>query len=555
MTGRRRAGLLVPLFSCPSSTSWGVGDIGDIPPAAAWLSAAGQRILQLLPMNEMAPGQQSPYSAISAMAIDPIFIRVPGVTDFEALGGEPCMPPDDRAAIDRARRAPRIEYEAVRRVKGRALRAAFERFVEAEWRRDTHRARALRMFVSQQAWWIEDYSLFRAIHAREDERPWTEWPRDLQRRDPATIDRVRRELAGEVLFYQYLQWLAASQWREARERTGGVALFGDLPFMVDGDSADVWARQHQFNLDVTIGAPPDAFSASGQDWGMPLYRWDVIAAEDFRWLRERARRSADLYDGYRVDHLVGFYRTYANPKDGSRPFFTPADEPSQVALGERVLAIFREPGTEIIAEDLGIVPDFVRASLARLGVPGFKVFRWERHWHTEGQPFREPSEYPAVSVATSGTHDTEPLAIWWEGASEDERSKINRLATVQRVSGGADITDAPFDDRVRDLLLESIVSSGSDIVLLPVQDVFGWRDRINEPAKVDDVNWTFRLPWPIDRMDEVPEASERQRKLREWTDRYRPYQQTKNTKNNHEETKNDREGTKNHEALLIKESS
>ena len=160
-----------------------------------------------------------------------------------------------------------------------------------------------------------------------------------------------------------------------------------------------------------------------------------------------------------------------------------------------------------------------------------------------------------MSVATSGTHDTEPLAIWWEGASEDERSKINRLATVQRVSGGADITYAPFDDRVRDLLLEAIVSSGSDIVLLPVQDVFGWRDRINEPAKVDDVNWTFRLPWPIDRMDEVPEASERQRKLREWTDRYRPYQQTKNTKNNHEETKNDREGTKNHEALLIKESS
>src|SRR5919204_3742395 len=146
-TGGRRAGLLIPLFSCPSSTSWGIGDIGDIPFAAAWLAAAGQHILQLLPMNEMAPGQQSPYSAISAMAIDPIFIRVPGVTDFEALGGEPCMAPDDRATIDRARRAPRIDYDAVRSVKGRALRAAFDRFVEAEWRRDTDRARELRMFV------------------------------------------------------------------------------------------------------------------------------------------------------------------------------------------------------------------------------------------------------------------------------------------------------------------------------------------------------------------------------------------------------------------------
>ena len=123
------------------------------------------------------------------------------------------------------------------------------------------------------------------------------------------------------------------------------------------------------------------------------------------------------------------------------------------------------------------------------------------------------------------------------------------------MSGGADITHAPFDDRVRDLLLETIVSSGSDMVLLPVQDVFGWRDRINEPAKIDDVNWTFRLPWPIDRMDEVPEASERQQKLREWTERYGRYRQTKTTKNNDGETKNDREDTKNHEALLTKESS
>jgi 4-alpha-glucanotransferase len=259
---------------------------------------------------------------------------------------------------------------------------------------------------------------------------------------------------------------------------------------------------------------------------MPLYRWDVIAAEDFRWLRERARRSADLYDGYRVDHLVGFYRTYGKPKDGSRPFFTPADEPAQLALGERVLAIFREPGTEIVAEDLGIVPDFVRASLGRLGVPGFKVFRWERHWHTDGQPFREPSEYPPVSVATSGTHDTEPLAVWWERAPEDERAKVNRLATIQRVSGGTDITPMPFDSRVRDVLLESILSSGSDIVLLPVQDVFGWRDRINEPGKVDDVNWTFRLPWPIDRLDEEPEASERQQQLRAWSEAYGRVQQS-----------------------------
>jgi 4-alpha-glucanotransferase len=518
--GRRRAGILIPLFSTPSTASWGIGDIGDVEPLTAWLARAAVRVLQLLPLNEMAPGQQSPYSAISAMAIDPIFIRVPDVPDFAALGGEASLSADDRAALARVRSAPRIAYPDVRRLKLTALRAAFERFVEAEWRRDTDRAKALRSYVSEQAWWIEDYALFRALHAREGERPWTEWAADLQRREPASIDRARRELADQVLFQHYLQWLAGTQWQRARQRTNGLQLFGDLPFMVDGDSADVWARQHQFRLDVSVGAPPDAFSATGQDWGMPLYEWEVMEREDYRWLHERARRSADLFDGYRVDHLVGFYRTYGKRRDGGVGFFTPPDEPSQLAQGERLMNLFRGAGAEIIAEDLGIVPDFVRASLARMAVPGYRVFRWERHWHTPGQPFRDPLEYPAASVATSGTHDTEPLIVWWERATEDERREVARLSLVQRLAGGADVTNADYQSIVRDVLLGTLYASGSDLLLLPLQDAFGWRDRVNEPATVGDNNWTYRLPWPVDTLDEQPDACERQAQLAEWARRY-----------------------------------
>ncbi len=241
----------------------------------------------------------------------------------------------------------------------------------------------------------------------------------MQRRAPTAIDHARRELSREVLFHQYaLQWLAGVQWQQARSNPHGIQLFGDLPFMVDADSADVWARQDQFRLDLSLGAPPDAFSATGQDWGMPVYKWDVIAVQDFQWLRERARRSADLFDGYRIDHLVGFYRTYGRPRDDSGDaFFSPATQREQEALGERVLGLFRSAGAAIIAEDLGTVPDFVRGSLARQGIPGFRVLRWERYWHAEGQPFRDPADYPSVSVAASGTHDTEPMVIWWEGAS------------------------------------------------------------------------------------------------------------------------------------------
>lgn len=508
----RRAGLIIPLFSCPSSASWGVGEIGDLEHLARWMRAARLSVVQMLPLNEMAAGQQSPYSAMSAMAIDPIYIAPAALDDFAAIGGESSLSPSERDDLSRVRRSRTVDYATVRRLKQGVFRESFRRFVDVEWTRDSGRARALKTFVTAQAWWIEDYSVFRAIHAREGERPWIEWPEELQRREPAAIDRARRELASEVLYYQYLQWIADGQWHAMRRGAGGVSLFGDLPFMVDTDSADVWSRQHQFDLDVSIGAPPDAFSAQGQNWGTPLYRWDVIRREAFHWLRERARRCADLFDGFRIDHLVGFYRTYGWPRDGSPPHFSPSEEAEQLALGEQVLEIFREPGAEIIAEDLGTVPDFVRESLARLAVPGFKVFRWERHWHDEGQPFRMPSEYPATSVAVTGTHDTEPMMTWWQTAGDEEKRRVAAVVPGVR------------DDRscalVRDALLESVYASGSSLVLAPIQDLFGWTDRINDPAVVGGTNWVYRLPWPVDRMDDVEEARERQQTLRAWSERY-----------------------------------
>jgi 4-alpha-glucanotransferase len=218
-----------------------------------------------------------------------------------------------------------------------------------------------------------------------------------------------------------------------------------------------------------------------------------------------------LYDGYRVDHLVGFYRTYGRPRDGRPPFFTPSDEADQVVLGEQVLRIFAGAGAEIIAEDLGVVPDFVRQSLFRLGIPGFRVFRWERYWHAEGRPFVDPEDYPVVSVATSGTHDTETMMTWWESASVDERHQVTSLRTMRRV--------VPSGEVDRDALLQVLMASTSQLVLFPVQDVFGWRHRINEPATVNEVNWTFRLPWPSNRLSEF--AREREWALRAWAEQNR----------------------------------
>ncbi len=508
-----RSGILVPLFSCPGARSWGIGDIGDLRHVTSWLAAAGQRVLQLLPINEMAPGQQSPYSAISAMAIDPIYIDVLALPEFEAVRGEQSLSPPEASELERVRRSPSIQYTVIRRLKERVLREAYTRFVDSEVRRDTERARAFAAFLTDQAWWIDDYALFRAVHVEQDERPWFQWPHALRNRERAALADARYALEPEVMFRQYLQWVAHTQWAAARAAASGVALFGDLPFMVDGDSADVWARQDQFHLDVSLGVPPDAFSDTGQDWGMPVYRWDALARDDYRWLRDRAKRTSDLYDGYRVDHLVGFYRTYGRPRDGAAAFFTPDNERDQIALGEHVMGIFRSAGAEVIAEDLGVVPDFVRSSIARLGIPGFRVFRWERYWREAGQPFVDPAVYPPASVATSGTHDTETAAVWWSTAADTDRRQVRALPTMDRITAGGEVT--------RDALLEVLMASASELVLFPVQDVFGWRDRINEPGTVNDRNWTFRLPWPSDRLDHVDEARERQATLLAWARKYR----------------------------------
>ena len=510
----RRAGILVPLFSIPSSTSWGIGEIGDLPAIGNWARAAGVSLIQLLPINEMADGQSSPYSALSAMAIDPIFISIGRVPGFEEEDQD-LVSRADREVLDAIRRAPTVDHRSVRELKTVVLRRLFDRFAR-RWHTGDADVQALRSYIETQAWWLDDYTLFRALHADNAGRYWIEWDEPIRARHVDALREARQRLEREILYFAWLQWIAWEQWTTARRDLREVAVLGDFPFMVSSDSADVWSRQREFRVDASVGVPPDAFSETGQDWGLPVYRWDVHQANDYQWLRARARRCADLYDGFRVDHLVGFYRTFVREKHGAT-YFVPSDEREQMAQGERLMRLFQDSGAEIIAEDLGTVPDFVRESLARLQVPGLKVLRWEREWQVDGQPFKDPVSYPRVSVAISGTHDTEPVAEWWDAADALERREVVQLPQfrARQIS-----SDEPFSDRVRDAVLESLYASGSDLMLVPVQDVFGWRDRINVPAQVDDTNWSWRLPWPIEGLGSEPQALERSAHLRELARRY-----------------------------------
>jgi 4-alpha-glucanotransferase len=508
----RHAGAVLPLFSAPSTESWGIGDLPAIAPLTRWLATAGFDRLMLLPIATMEADVTSPYSAASSMAIDPIYIGLTEVPDF---------PPGDldelseavRRDLHDAKMAPRIRYDSVRRVKHEALEIAFARFVRDEWEQLTPRAAGLAAYIARERSWLDDYAIFQALSEHYRVGSWREWPAPIRDRDPQAIDEARRQHARDMLLHQYLQWIAEGQWRDAKAAADscGVMLFGDLQFSVDLHSADVWARADEYMLDVSLGVPPDAFSATGQDWGLPTYRWDVIAERDFFWFRQRARRMATLFSGFRVDHLVGFYRTYGRPANGA-PFFSPAGEAAQTQQGETILRIFLDSGAVIIAEDLGTVPDFVRASLAGLGVPGCKVLRWERNWHSPGHPFLDPASYPPLSAALTSTHDTDTLAEWWESAPAREREASLRLRFFQQQ--GIIDPAAPWSHRLRDAFLELAYESGSTELMILFQDLFGWRERINVPGTVTDANWTWRLPWLVDRLDEVGEATDRARFLR-----------------------------------------
>ena len=503
----RHAGVLTPLFSMPSRHSWGIGEIPDLVRFARWLELGGLDFVQLLPLNEMQEGQSSPYSALSAMAIDPIFIAVEHMPDWSPASV--ALPEEHHRALDRARAADRVDYAAVRGIKQRAFGAAFATFADRHLGRGDSRDAAFTSFRERERGWLDDYALFRALHDEHHGRHWREWEPGVRNRVPDALDAARRRLERGVQYYSYLQWIADVQWQAARSAAAPVGVFGDFPFMVSGHSADVWARQHEFDLEASVGTPPDAFSATGQDWGLPPYRWDVVAAGGFEWLRHRVRRFAALYDAFRVDHLIGFFRTYVR-KPGHAPGFWPAEEHHQRAMGEHLLSLFASGSATPIAEDLGTVPDFLRVSLAARGIPGMKVLRWERDWHRDGHPFHDPTTYAEASVATTGTHDTETTAEWWDTADDAERRALLALPLI-RDAGVA--PDAPFSDRVRDAILTLLYRAGSRLVILPIQDIFGWRDRINVPAVVDDVNWTWRLPLPVDDLATRPAMVERARTL------------------------------------------
>ncbi|MEO8179322.1 MAG: 4-alpha-glucanotransferase [Deltaproteobacteria bacterium] len=497
---RRRAGVVIPLFSIRSQSGWGLGEISDIPRFATWAQAAGFSVLQLLPVNELSGADPSPYSALSAFALDPMYLSFDDCEDFKRAGGRDALAPELRTRLEAAMSSRLVDWGTLRAAKRAASALAFARFLRNEWQEKTPRAEQLAAFMKNHRSWLDDYALFIVLHDVFG-TSWLDWPPGLRERDPGAIAHAREEHKDALLRAKWLQWQLDLQWRRARRDASalGVDLMGDLPFMVGVDSADVWSNRHLFRIDLRVGTPPDQFSDTGQDWGLPVYNWRAMAENDFSWIKARAMRAGELFSIYRIDHAIGFYRTYFRSSDGKSSGFTPADEAAQLALGERLMRLMTR-WAEVIAEDLGTVPPFLRPSLEKLGVAGYRVLRWE----TDEDNYRNPSSWPAVSVCTNSTHDTDTTAEWYDGLSRDERERLRTIPSLAALD-----PDKPFDSSTRDLFLHAIYDAPSTLALVLLPDALGTRDRINTPGTVDPANWGYRMEMTIDDLAADGETTER----------------------------------------------
>jgi 4-alpha-glucanotransferase len=467
---RRRAGILLHPTSLPGR--FGVGDFGpEAEKFLAWAQSAGQSLWQVLPLHPTGLGD-SPYGAASAFAGNPLLISPErlvedGLLPASELDGAPVFPEG------------RFDSAGARRWKEKILRASFEHSQRAV--AGNEEFSAFRR-AAEQASWLPDWSLFAAVKGK---RPasWTSWPEELRRRQPEALDAARRELAGEVAYQEYVQFLFFKQWArlkgEANRR--GISILGDVPIYVAHDSADVWSRQDLFLLDpsgapeAVAGVPPDAFSETGQLWGYPLYRWDANERDGFRWWVARLRQALTVADAARIDHFRGFAAGWS----------VPATETSAIdgrwvpGPGRKLFdAVRRELGdVPLVAEDLGVITADVRELLAALGIPGMKVLQFG---FSADDSEHLPHRHVPNAVVYTGTHDNDTTRGWFASLTADERTRV-----LDYVGGdGSDIAG--------DFIREAYTSVAR-LAVVPLQDVLGLGSeaRMNTPG-VARGNWTWR---------------------------------------------------------------
>ena len=488
----RRSGILMHITSLPGPG--GIGSLGKEAYAFAdFLKASGMAVWQVLPLGPTGYGE-SPYQSSSVFAGNPMLISCAALREAGLVAyddGEEFTPDDPE----------RVDYPAVRESKEKLLRRCFAQS-EGKLQKE------LAAFRRENPW-VEDFALFTALKARYGGVMWTKWPdREVRRRQPAALERCRRELDGEIRYHLFCQYLFFRQWFALKRYCNGlgIRLFGDMPIYVAEDSADTWTHPEAFQLDGegvpkrVAGVPPDFFSADGQLWGNPLYRWFSLRLHGYGWWVERMAAMAKMYDIVRIDHFIGFANYYSVPQGA------PNARTGKWIIGPGK-SLFRTlerkiPGLNIVAEDLGCVNDRVRRLLTAVGYPGMRVLSFG-FGGGEDNPHL-PANYVTNSVVYTGTHDNDTVRGWIDTADDAALAQARQLLGFDKPEDGP----AAF--------VRAVLASRADTAMIPMQDVLGlggWA-RMNRPGTIGN-NWLWRMaPGAA-----TPELAQRLRRENEATNR------------------------------------
>lgn len=488
----RRSGILMHISSLPGPG--GIGSLGKEAYAFAdFLKASGMAVWQVLPLGPTGYGE-SPYQSSSVFAGNPMLISCAALREAGLVAyddGEEFTPDDPE----------RVDYPAVRESKEKLLRRCFAQS-EGKLQKE------LAAFRRENPW-VEDFALFTALKARYGGVMWTKWPdREVRRRQPAALERCRRELDGEIRYHLFCQYLFFRQWFALKRYCNGlgIRLFGDMPIYVAEDSADTWTHPEVFQLDGegvpkrVAGVPPDFFSADGQLWGNPLYRWFSLRLHGYGWWVERMAAMAKMYDIVRIDHFIGFANYYSVPQGA------PNARTGKWIIGPGK-SLFRTlekkiPGLNIVAEDLGCVNDRVRRLLTAVGYPGMRVLSFG-FGGGEDNPHL-PANYVTNSVVYTGTHDNDTVRGWIDTADDAALAQARQLLGFDKPEDGP----AAF--------VRAVLASRADTAMIPMQDVLGlggWA-RMNRPGTIGN-NWLWRMaPGAA-----TPELAQRLRRENEATNR------------------------------------
>ena len=484
----RSCGILLPVASMKTQTDWGVGDFNSLQEWTSFLAKQGIKILQILPLQETAPGITCPYSAMTAFATDPVYADIPAVEDVRNSETAREFITALQPQITTWRNAPKAPFGEVKKAKLHALWLGYQTFLSREQSTRSPRFLAFEAYRSAQAGWLRNYAIFRALKEFFKWQTWTQWPEELRQFDKNAVDAFEAKYREYVQFFSYVQWILDGQLRQAKAfaQSQGVLIFGDIPFGTNLDSAEVWAERENYRLGYEIGAPADQFSKGGQKWGLPAYDWVYQHEHHLDLWRRKIRRITELYDVFRLDHLVGFFRTYVFGPEDTIGGFDVEGEQNQKERGCAFLKMVLEEahGKLAVGEDLGVIPNYVRQMLVDLKIPGYKVLRWERE---DNGYYREPRHYPVVSLATTSTHDTETVRGWWETMDIGERANIWEMISAQKTDG-----NVPWNYDTQRAILRRVLDSASALVMFSWQDIIGTTDRVNTPGTVGEENWTYR---------------------------------------------------------------